>query len=42
MGYGDTTLFIDPSFDNSIVGITEDGNIIYDWDKMISELMEDD
>lgn len=36
-------LFLDnPSFDKSIIGITNDFRLIYDLDKMIEELMEDD
>ena len=35
-------VFDNPAFDNSIVGYTEDGNAVYDYDKMISELMKDD
>lgn len=30
------------SFDNSIIGVTLDDKLIYDYDKMIEELMEDD
>ena len=30
------------SFDNSIIGVTLDDRLIYDYDKMIEELMEDD
>lgn len=36
-------LFLDnPSFDKSIIGITNDFRLIYDFDKMVEELMEDD
>lgn len=36
-------LFLDnPSFDKSIIGITTDFRLIYDFDKMVEELMEDD
>ena len=30
------------AFDNSIIGVTLDGRLIYDYDKMIEELIEDD
>ena len=30
------------AFDNSIIGVTLDDRLIYDYDKMIEELMEDD
>lgn len=38
----ESMLFDNPDFDNSIVGMTVDGNIIYDYDKMIQELVNDD
>jgi hypothetical protein len=30
------------SYDNSIVGVTTDGRVVYDFDKMIEELMQDE
>lgn len=30
------------AFDNSIIGVTLDGRLIYDYDKMIEEIIEDD
>jgi hypothetical protein len=38
----DTIVFDNPSFDNSIIGITTNGNAVYDYYKMVHELMEDD
>ena len=35
---GDTFM----SYDNSIVGVTTDGRVVYDYDKMIEELMQDE
>jgi hypothetical protein len=36
-------IFLDNhSYDASIVGITEDGRLIYDYDKMIQEYMKDE
>lgn len=36
-------LFDNPAYDMSIIGISEDGNhIIYEYNKMIRELMEED
>lgn len=35
-------VFDNPSFDNSIIGVTTDGNVVYDYDKMIEELMNDE
>lgn len=35
-------LFENPSFDNSIIGVSEDGkHVVYDYEKMISEFIED-
>ena len=41
-GYENYVLFENPSYDNSIVGITTDGNVVYDYDKMVEELAMDD
>lgn len=38
----DTIVFDNPSFDNSIVGVTMDGKAVYDYEKMVVELMKDD
>jgi len=35
-------VFDNPSFDKSIIGCTEDGAVVYMYDKMVEELMEDD
>lgn len=35
-------LLDNPSFDNSIVGISDNGAVIYDYDSMIEEMMKDD
>lgn len=35
-------VFDAPSFDNSIIGFTSDGNICYNYDMMITELMHSD
>lgn len=35
-------LFDNPAFDNSIIGISTSGNIIYDLELMIEELANDD
>lgn len=37
----DTPLFDCPAFDNSIIGKTFDGRAIYDFKKMVRELMRD-
>lgn len=38
----DAIVFNNPSFDNSIIGTTIDGQAVYDYDKMVIELMEDE
>lgn len=37
----EAVLFDNPSFDNSIIGLTNTGSIIYDMDKMVAELSEE-
>lgn len=38
----DSIIFDNPAFDNSIVGISSEGNIVYDLNKMVEELAADD
>ena len=38
----DAILFDNMSYDDSIVGVTIDGNVVYDYNKMIEELMRDE
>lgn len=38
----DAVVFERPAFDNSIIAVTTDGKAVYDYRKMVSELMEDD
>lgn len=38
----DAIVFDNHAYDNSIIGITLDGRAIYDFDKMVKELMEDE
>lgn len=35
-------IFSNPSYKNSIIGISYDNRVIYDYDKMIEDLMEED
>lgn len=37
----DAIIFINQAYDNSIIGTTFDGRAIYDFDKMVEELMTD-
>lgn len=34
--------FTNPSYDNSIIGISYDDRVIYDFEKMVEDLMEQD
>lgn len=38
----DSLVFDNASYDNSIVGVTTDNRVVYDYNKMILELMEDE
>ena len=38
----DAIVFDNMSYDGSIVGVTTDGRVVYNYDKMIEELMEDE
>ena len=38
----DAIVFDNMSYDGSIVGVTTGGRVVYDYDKMIEELMEDE
>lgn len=38
----DAVVFANHAYDNSIIGITLDGRAIYDFDKMVKELMKDE
>lgn len=41
-GLEDTTFFVNPDYVSAVVGLTDDGKIIYDYEKMITHLMETD
>jgi hypothetical protein len=38
----DAIVFDNMSYDGSIVGVTTDGRVVYDYDKMVEELMDDE
>ena len=42
MGYEDAIIFENPDYDSAIVGITDDERVVYDYDKMIAFLEEND
>ena len=39
-GYEDTVILDNYSYDDALIGVTEDGRAVYDFDKMISWLMQ--
>ena len=39
-GFEDVIIFEGYSYDDALVGVTEDGRAVYDYDKMIDWLME--
>lgn len=40
MGYEDSIIFENPDYDSAIVGVSDNGEIIYDFDKMVQHLVE--
>lgn len=38
----DAIVFDNMSYDGSIIGVTTDGRVVYDYNKMIEELMQDE
>ena len=38
----DAVIFDNKSYDNSIIGVTSDGRVVYDFDLMVAELMKDE
>lgn len=38
----DAIVFDNMSYDSSIVGVTTDGRVVYDYDKMVEELMAEE
>lgn len=41
-GYEESIVFENPDYDEAIVGVTDDGNVVYDYYKMIQHLEEVD
>lgn len=42
LGYEDSIVFDGPDYDSAIMGTDENGRVIYDYDKMVEDLMEKD
>ena len=41
-GLDDVLLFDNPSYDDALIGVTEDDRAVYDFDKMVAWLVEHD
>lgn len=41
-GYEGTVIFESPGYADAFIGVTTDGRAVYDFDKMVSCLMEND
>ena len=42
MGYNESIVFENPDYDSAIIGISDGGRVIYDYDLMIAHLMDVD
>lgn len=42
MGHEEAVIFDDPNYDDAIVGVTDEGRVVYDYDKMVHCLRIDD
>lgn len=42
MGYEDAIVFDNPDYDSAIVGVSTNGQVIYDFDLMVEELVRTD
>ena len=41
-GYEDVVIFRSYSYDDALIGVTEDNRAVYDFDKMVTWLMEEE
>lgn len=42
MGYPEAVVFDAPDYDDAIIGITDQGNVVYDYAAMVKSLVERD
>lgn len=42
MGYEDSVVFENPDYNDAIIGVTEEGSVIYDYDLMVEWLVKED
>ena len=40
MGYDDSIVFDNPDYDDAIIGVSEEGRVIYDFDLMVQCLVD--
>lgn len=41
MGHDDAIIFDYPDYDEAIIGVTDGGRVVYDYDKMVQCLMDE-
>lgn len=41
MGFQDSIVFDNPDYDEAIVGVTEEGRVVYDFELMVKRLVQD-
>lgn len=41
-GYDDVTYLVNYSYDDALIGVTEDGRAVYDFNKMVEWLMDEE
>lgn len=42
MGHPDAVVFDNPDYDDAIIGLTGEGNVVYDYEAMVESLMKKD
>lgn len=42
MGHEEAVIFDGPDYDEAIIGVTEEGQVVYDFDKMVQILVDRD
>lgn len=42
MGHEDAVIFESPDYDDAIIGVTDEGQVVYDYDGMVRSLMQQD
>ena len=42
LGYEESIVFRNPDYDSAIIGVTHDGRVVYEYNKMVEDLMNED